>query len=366
MGGEQLHPLTPGEEFEHLKRVSRIKHVILRKYFPPWAMILGSRNSQLVYVDCFAGPGRYEMDGESVEGSPVIAVREAAKLVQSGAVRNLLLCLVDGRPEQVERLKSRLNDQQPYPSNLEVRVSCADSRSFVPALLPHLGSRVPAFFFIDPYGHPLALPVVRKILGRPRTEVLINLMWFQINRDLNNPQVESRLDDLFGDKEWKKQPFMTMHGFERERAFISYFSAQLKCRYVLPFKVRYDVEDKQNIRRTKYYLLHASNHPKAALLMKEVMWPLGDEKGTFAYSGGPQEVLISETPSEQDLRNALFKRFHGKEVTFDRLREETWDLHFIAKHYRAVLRQLEGKEVTIIRITSTKTGISGADRIRFT
>ncbi len=357
--------MPPDEEFEHLKRVSRIKHVILGKYFPPWATILGSRNSQLVYVDCFAGPGQYEMEGESVEGSPVIAVREAAKLVQRGAVQNLLLYLVDDRPEQVERLKTRLNDQQPYPSNLEVKVRCADSHSFVPALLPHLGSRVPAFFFIDPYGHPLPLPVIRKILGRQRTEVLINLMWFQINRDLNNPKVESRLDHLFGNKEWRGQSFIAMRGLEREKAFISYFISMLGSKYVLPFKVRYDVEDTQSGRRTKYYLLHASNHPKAARLMKEVMWPLGDEAGTFAYSGGRQEFLISETPTEQELEDKLLLRFHGREITFDQLLEETWDLRFIGKHYRAVLKRMEGKEIRIVRVTSARTGIRGADRIRF-
>jgi three-Cys-motif partner protein len=364
---DEEQPSRPpiSEELDHLKRVSRIKHVILGKYFPPWATILGTRNSQLVYVDCFAGPGQYEMEGESVEGSPVIAVQGAAKLVRGGAVKNLLLYLVDDRPEQIERLKTRLNDQQPYPGNLEVNVRCADSRTFVPALLTHLGSRVPAFFFIDPYGHPLPLPVIRKILTRQSTEVLINLMWFQINRDLNNPKVEARLNDLFGDEEWQNQPFMMMHGLEREKAFISYVIAQLKCKYVLPFKVRYDVEDMQNIRRTKYYLLHASNHSKAALLMKEVMWPLGDEGGTLAYSGGSQEVLISETPTEQELRSILLQRFRGKDLEFDKLREETWDLPFIEKQYRAVLKQLEGKEITVTRVTSAKTGIKGTDRIRF-
>jgi three-Cys-motif partner protein len=365
MDEEQLGSSSGGEELEHLKRVSRVKHVILEKYFPPWARILGSRNSQLVYVDCFAGPGQYEMDGNSVEGSPVIAVREAAKLVQRGAVQNLLLYLVDEEPEQIERLKVRLSAQQPYPSNLTVKVNCANSRFFVPNLLPGLGSQMPAFFFIDPYGHPLPLPVIRKILIRQRTEVLINLMWFQINRDLNNPEVESRLNDLFGDKEWQKQTFMTMRGPEREKAFVLYFSSQLECRYVFPFKVRYDVEDMQAGRRTKYYLLHASNHPKAALLMKEVMWPLGDEEGTFAYSGGHQPLLISERPTEQELRDALLERFRAREITFDQLLEETWNFRFIPKQYRAVLRQMEGKEITITRITSAKTGIGGSDRIRF-
>lgn len=139
-------PTPGGEELQHLKRVSRVKHIILQKYFPSWAMILGSRNSELAYVDCFAGPGEYEMDGNPVEGSPVIVVKEAIKLVQGRNVQSLLLHLVDNEPEQVERLKARLKDLQPYPPNLTVEVTCADSRSFVPDLLHRLHSRVPAFF----------------------------------------------------------------------------------------------------------------------------------------------------------------------------------------------------------------------------
>jgi three-Cys-motif partner protein len=164
-----------GDELQHLKRVSRVKHVILEKYFRQWARILGSRNSQLAYVDCFAGPGQYEMDGNPVEGSPIIAVKEAAKLVQSGHVRSLLLYLVDEDLQQVERLEAHLKDLQPYPRNLTVEVSCADSRFIVPELLQSLPQRVPAFFLIDPYGHPLSLPVIRKIQERQQTEVLINI-----------------------------------------------------------------------------------------------------------------------------------------------------------------------------------------------
>jgi three-Cys-motif partner protein len=139
-------------------------------------MILGSRNSELAYVDCFAGPGQYEMDGKPVKGSPVIAVEDAIRLVQGRHVQSLLLHLVDNEPEQVERLKSRLKSMQPYPRNLTVEISCTDSRSLVPDLLRKLDSRVPAFFLIDPYGHPLPLPVIRTMLRRQRTEVLINLM----------------------------------------------------------------------------------------------------------------------------------------------------------------------------------------------
>jgi hypothetical protein len=99
--------------------------------------------------------------------------------------------------------------------------------------------------------------------------------------------------------------------------------------------------------------------------MKEVMWPLGDEPGTFDFSGESQLVLISETPPENALRDLLISRFRGKELSFDDIRERTWHLPYIAKHYLSVLKTLEGKEITITRITSKRTGIKGLDRIRF-
>jgi len=350
-----------------LKRVSRIKHVILAKYFPSWAKILGSRNMRLAYVDCFAGPGQYELDGHPVEGSPLIAIREGIKFAQRSDERSLALYLVDDDPQQVQRLRAKIESSElpSYPKNLNVKILCKDSRSFVPGFLERVDLTIPAFFLIDPYGHPLPIPIVKGILRRKRAEALINLMWFQINRDLNNPKVETRLNELFGDSEWREQPFMNLRGIEREAAFLKYFKARLDCRFILQFRIRHDREDSHGGDRTKYYLLHASNHVKAALLMKEVMWPLGDEPGTFDFGDEMQGVLISATPPEEELRDFLVMNFKGQELTFDEIRERTWSLPFIPRHYLSVLRPLEGKEITISRVTSKRTGIKGLDRIRF-
>jgi hypothetical protein len=190
-------------------------------------------------------------------------------------------------------------------------------------------------------------------------------MWFRINMDLPNRNVEARLDEMFGDQAWRTQSFMAMHGFKREQAFINYFRSRLTCKFVLPFRLRYDPEDVQSGNRTKYYLLHTSNHVKAALLMKEVMWPLGDEEGTFDYSGTEQGVLISRTPSVEQLMSILERECKGQEFGFDDLREKTWRLPFIEKHYREAIRNLEAKGAKIHRISSKKTGISGKDRILF-
>jgi three-Cys-motif partner protein len=357
---------TPsGRELQHLKRVSRIKHIILQNYFPPWASILGSRHRQLAYFDCFAGPGEYELEGKPVAGSPVIAVQEAIGFLRKRSDQSLLMFLVDDRPKQIEQLVASLKDLQPYPRNLEVNVRCADSRFYIPNLLESLSTFAPSFFFIDPYGHPLPVPVINKILRRDRTEALINLMWFRINMDLSNPLMQPNLDELFGDDDWRKQSFIGMHGAEREGAFLDYFKSRLAGGFVLPFKVRYDVEDKRGGDRTKYYLLHVSNHVKAVLLMKEVMWPLGDEEGTFDFSGESQGVLISSTPTVDQLEGILLREFKGKELGFDDLRERTWMLPFVERHYREVIKRLEGKDVVVHRITSKRTGISHQDRIRF-
>jgi three-Cys-motif partner protein len=353
------------EERQHLKRVSRIKHIVLQKYLPTWAKILGSRNNQLAYVDCFAGPGEYEYEGSLVGGSPVIAAAHAVKFAKDRPGQNLLVYLIEGDPKQLERLEASLKHLQPYPDNLKVDVRCNDCKSFVPSLLQNLNSPIPSFFLIDPYGHPLSIPIINKILGRQRSEVLINLMWFQINRDLANPKVESSLIELFGDRDWQNQPFMGMRGVARENAFLEYFKSRLECEFILPFKIRHDPEDSRGGGRTKYYLLHASNHVKAVLLMKDVMWKLGDEEGTFDYSGTFQEVLISQTPTNEALRDILCRQFSGKELSFDEIVQKTWNLPFTEKYYNAALKAAEGKEVTISRIDSKRHGIKGRDRIRF-
>lgn len=326
---------------------------------------MGSRYRQLAYFDCFAGPGEYELEGRAVEGSPVIAVRSGIEFLKDRSGQNLIMYLIEDDPSQVAQLEAILQNLQPYPENLSVNVRCGDSQSYITKLLENLGRVGPSFFFIDPYGHPLPVPVINGILRRERAETLINLMWFRINMDLYNPLMQGHLDALFGDDNWRRQPFIGMHGVERESAFLEYFRSRLGCKFVLEFKIRYDVEDSTGGDRTKYYLLHASNHMKAVLLMKEAMWPLGDEEGTFDYSGTSQGTLLSSTPTAQELRSILLSEFKGKELSFDELREQTYRLPFVEKHYREVLKPLEGKSVTIRRISSKKTGISGQDRIRF-
>jgi len=301
-----------------------------------------------------------------VDGSPVIAVKAAKSFLAARPDHNLNVLLTEKDQHQVQQLEGHLQPLSPYPKNLRVDVLQEDSKTFIPDLLSTVPSLAPSFFLIDPYGHPLSLPVINQILSRSRTEVLINLMWYRINMDLGNPAVQEHVDRLFGDQDWRRQPFMEQSGLAREDAFLEYFVSRLDAKYVLRFRIGFDPEDKMRGERTKYYLLHASTHPRAALLMKEVMWPLGDEDGTFDFSGESQGVLITRAPEIGQLREILLRGFSGREIRFDGIREETWSLPFIEKHYRDAIQRLRSDGiVTVTPVTSKKSGLRGKDMVRF-
>jgi three-Cys-motif partner protein len=356
-------------ELQHLKRVSRVKHQILTRYLPSWAVILGSAYNRLYYVDCFAGPGRYEFEGEQVDGSPVIAVNAGKDFAAKNALKKLAVILIEDDPSQIAQLNICLADTLPHPDNFKVALKSGNSHDHIPKIVSGIRSRksAPSFFLVDPYGHPLSIATLNDILALHRSELFINLMWYRVNMDMANEAVRHHVTELFGDEDWKKQGFMLEHGAEREESFLQYFCGRIAAEYVLPFRIRYDAqEDRITGNRTKYYLIHASNSLKAVQLMKEVMWPLGDEEGTFDFSGTAQNVLISQTPQLDELKTILIREFAGQQIAFDDIRAKTWSLPFIDKHYRSVLQNLRSSGVVEVTPVSSKgKGLSGRDLVRF-
>ena len=355
------------ESFEEIKLVSRVKHTILQKYLPAWERILGSAYNSLSYVDCYAGPGVYKLDGEIVDGSPVIAAKTAIDYLSRNPSKRMNLYFVDDDENHRRTLDARLGELRPFPEQLKVEVIAGDAKDEVPNLLTKASSLGPAFFFVDPYGHPLTIPILNRILRLPRTEALINFMWFRVNMDASNSVKEHLVDEMFGDQDWRLQPFLREVGHKRETGFLEYFERKITAKYKRHFRIRYDPSDATHADRTKYYLIHTCNHPKADLLMKEVMWPLGDEEGLFDFSGDTHLRLFSSSPDRAELRKILLAKFLGREKEFDEIRLETREEPFVEKEYRAVINGLmeEGKVVKIPVSSKTAKGLKGRDRVRF-
>jgi three-Cys-motif partner protein len=307
-------------------------------------------------------------DGEHVDGSPVIAVKAGKEFVSKHPEKKLGVILVEEDPDHFAQLQSCLAKTAPHPENLQVVTKSANSRDYIPSVITGLRKRKsPSFFLVDPYGHPLSISVMNDILALPKSELLINLMWFRINMDMANEAVQHHITELFGDDDWKIQGFLSRHGAEKEEHFLEYFCRRLSAEFILPFRIRYDAqEDRMSGNRTKYYLIHASNNLKAVQLMKDVMWPLGDEKGTFDFSGTSQGVLISASPQVEELKQILIREFAGQKIAFDDIRGKTWSLPFVEKHYRSALQELRTSGVLKVTPVSSKgTGLRGRDLVSF-
>lgn len=158
----------PEEGLQHLKQVSRVKHVILEKYLPAWQTILGSISGTLNYVDCYAGPGVYDLEGKKVEGSPVIAVRAAKNFLAKTQSHVINLLLVENSESQRASLEAELKKHQPYGEGLNVYLLNADAKDYLTRGLANAKKLAPSFFFVDPYGHPLTIPILKEILAHPR------------------------------------------------------------------------------------------------------------------------------------------------------------------------------------------------------
>jgi three-Cys-motif partner protein len=179
------------DSLSYLKHVSRIKHQILNGYFGAWAGILSKSFNRLAYFDCFAGDGRYvDEHGQPLPGSPQQAVGIATSLVNKTKELSLTLGFIERDEVKAARLRADLTSVA-TPPGLKCSVLAGDARDLVDQVLKALQSRtgtVPTLFFVDPYGHPLPVPILKRLLAIPKAEVLVNLMWYRISMDLGNAE----------------------------------------------------------------------------------------------------------------------------------------------------------------------------------
>src|SRR5262249_8870033 len=143
-----------------LEAHTRAKHEILRRYLKAWQAILALGGfPNIVYIDGFAGPGRYA-GGE--DGSPIIALKNALALhLRRPSIPRLIILFVEKDEERarvLELLVERLRTA--HTGDLDrIRTKVVGGKTFEDAFSEFLafyeakGRRLPpTFAFIDPFG----------------------------------------------------------------------------------------------------------------------------------------------------------------------------------------------------------------------
>ena len=323
---------------------SRAKHEILRRYMQAWVAILAQGGyPELIYIDGFAGPGRYSK-GE--DGSPVIALKVA--LDHQGRVGSTISFLfVEEREDRAEVLREVLAEID-RPARFVVQVP-RDAKfdqavgNFLDSYLAKGQHPPPIFAFIDPFGWSgVSFQVVKRILSFQSCEVLVTFMYEEINRFIGLPEQAHNFDAFFGTGTWREGIGLP-DPRQRNRHFHDLYMNQLHqaagARYVRSFEMR------NNSDLTDYYLFYATNSLLGLKKMKESMWRV-DLSGEFSFSDATdprQLVLFAKEPDVDILKRQIIGRFGGQETTVGAIEEfVVTETAFRETHYkRLVLRPLE-------------------------
>lgn len=273
--------------FKVKKAWSEVKDELLGCYFKPYVQKILHTFKPLIYVDCFAGKGKFE-DGRP--GSPIIAldIIRNCESVTTMESTNISAHFID------------LN----YADDLQKNLSCYPnvniySGKYEEKILEILKnkSNCNVFLYIDPYGiKALNCSLFDNFAQRGfnSIELLINMNSFGFIReacnamgtkfednDLFDDLVEYEtskfiaseksikdLDEIAGGKYWqdiiKEYKEGKIDGYEAEKRFAEQYCRRLSQQYKYVLNLPLRIKQGQ---RPKYRMIHATNHKDGCLLM---------------------------------------------------------------------------------------------------
>jgi three-Cys-motif partner protein len=318
---------------------------LLGAYLEPWFAILSHGGfPHVVYIDGFAGPGRYS-GGE--DGSPIVALKSLAahgRKLQSAFEFHF----VERDRRTVEALGANIDALRRQGLILPGTSITVHAKSFEDAydqaIAPRLAqlAGAPAFALVDPFGWTgIPMRIMADLMKRPSTELLLNFMFEEINRFLSHKDQPENFDALFGCSGWRGVDDRSGH--TRKTFLHDLYRDQLRsaagARYVRSFEMLNDRG------ASDYFLFFATRNLLGLRKMKEAMWRI-DPAGGVRFSDATnfdQHVLFEPKPDTNLLRRMI-------EAQFSRTRATVGDVElfvledtaFHAGHYKSVLREMEG------------------------
>ena len=359
---------TPRTLLWDLDDHTRGKHEVLRAYLGRWLPILGKTQGRIVFIDGFAGPGRYR-NGEP--GSPLIALETLLGHPSARGLRaEVVLLFIDDDARRLEHLRGVL-ESVPLPEKPVVRWELRQGQfdGALAGLLDDLESQAarmaPAFVMIDPFGisqTPMAM--VKRILRHPKSEVFVTFMIDRVHRFVADESIEGHLDELFGTPEWRKARELT--GQARRGYLLELYAAQLRAagaRYVLRFELYRGGQ-------LVYSIFFATQSLVGCAKMKEAIWSvIPDGSFEFRAARGGQRSLELVVDDTWPLRGQLYRRFGTEWATIEAVDEfmDGDETLYRKEHLRRkTLVPLEKEGAIEVQRTGRAGSFGPGTRIRFT
>ncbi|MDO8281923.1 MAG: three-Cys-motif partner protein TcmP [Thermodesulfovibrionia bacterium] len=320
---------------------TKIKHFVFTEYFDKWVTIVGKWND-LNYFDCFAGSGAYIENDKIHYGSPILAA-EVIEKNKENLDRKVTIVLIEKDKNNIENICKLFKHRG---LNTEPIIIEGSFDAEINKLLDETkGNLKPTFFFIDPFGFKIKFQTLQRIMAIPKSEILLNFMFTQVNRFLID-ELEDTLNDLFGCKDWKA--LKTLSGTEREQGIVNLYRTKLKefSKFAFPYRLSFSDRD-----RTYYYLFHLTNNLKGCSIMKSAFAKFNYGKVEFS---GPKHGCLTLFDNKDmkvsEIKQFLVEKYKGQTKRYEDILIEIIDSElFLEAGIKTALKEMEGKEAKIAR-----------------
>ncbi|MEZ4863397.1 MAG: three-Cys-motif partner protein TcmP [Caldilineaceae bacterium] len=322
--------------FEGKRPWSVIKDQVLSSYMSPYLAKVKSLGKPILLIDGFAGPGIF--DDRSL-GSPLVMCQAAEKYAKG----NYRAFFFNKKARFHEELTGVLEKEGWLGAAKPI---LGDTTQILPQI-PSLLRDQTVFLYLDPFG-PTGCPysLIEPFLTRNirySTEIVIMMHMPIAHRLAARNAVETgRADEsliqtyhqtmknIFGGDYWKPIMFASdLSAEQREFQLIEAYCAKLAAH--LPYTGYCPVREGEN-KRIKYFIVFASRHPDAMLLMHNAMIKAYFERmHKDAYAGTLFESNSwSDMLSTDGLREAILKEVNQQPgITRERLWLKVVQNHFM-------------------------------------
>lgn len=340
--------------FDESREQSEVKARIVQKYFWAWANVIipsaKLHGNRILYIDLFAGPGRYK---DGTLSTPLLVLKQA---IADANMRNMLVTLFNDKDPSTAGALQKAIDNLPGIEKLKYKPQV--SSEIVGERIAKLFEDhrlVPTFFFVDPWGYQgLSLRLINSVLQNWGCDCVFFFNYNRVNMGLANPAVLEHMNALFGDEraENLRSELVGLDPHDRENLIVERLSESLKdmgAAYVLPFTFK-----NESGSRTSHHLIFATKHFKGYEIMKEIMTKESSEEhqgvASFEYSPASERFpILAELVRPLDtLGEMLLNEFAGETLTMEAVyMRHSVGRPYTRRNYKRALTtlELEGKIV---------------------
>lgn len=341
--------------FKQKKIWSEVKDELLGCYLVPYFNKLFSMGIPILYVDCFAGKGKFD-DGKN--GSPLTAL-DSLNSSMSQYRGNRPLPIVWMKFIELNHAVDLSANLAGQPQGLCEVIAGKFEDNIIPLLQKAMNANraLNVFLYVDPYGVKVLNAALFDTVANAfnTAELLINFNSFGFIREacrVMKVAFREGEDEIFSDLEeydsstmdsidelnaiaggvyW--QAIITDYGnrkidcYQAEKEFARQYKQRLRQKYTYVLEMPIRLKPGQH---PKYRMVHATNHPDGCTLMADNIAKRTDRLVVEIQSGGQQSLFPQTAENEmvsEELLESKVKELLNRTFSFTRLNKFLADFY---------------------------------------